>query len=84
VLFAAGAAITFLTAFAVLLVAHRILKVPMSLALGMVAGVHTQPAILGYALGQTRNEIPSLGYAAVYPAATIAKLLFVQVLVALG
>jgi putative transport protein len=56
----------------------------MSLALGMVAGVHTQPAVLGYALGQTRNEIPSLGYAAVYPAATIAKLLFVQVLVALG
>jgi len=83
-LFAAGAAITFVTAFATLFVAHRVLKVPMSLALGMVAGVHTQPAVLGYALGQTRNEIPSLGYAAVYPAATIAKLLLVQLLVALG
>jgi putative transport protein len=83
-IFAAGALVTFLTAFLVLLVAHRLLRVPMSLALGMVAGVHTQPAVLGYALGQTRNDIPSLGYAAVYPAATIAKLLLVQVLVAVG
>jgi putative transport protein len=83
-LLAVGAAITFLTALAVLFVAHRLLRVPMSLALGMVAGIHTQPAVLGYAFGQTRNEIPSFGYAAVYPAATIAKLLFVQLLVALG
>ena len=50
----------------------------------MVAGVHTQPAVLGYALEQTRNDVPNLGYAAVYPAATIAKLLLVQLLVALG
>ncbi|HTN53963.1 MAG TPA: TrkA C-terminal domain-containing protein [Anaeromyxobacter sp.] len=83
-LFAAGAVITFLCALASLWGAHRLLGVPMSLALGMVAGIHTQPAVLGYALEQTKNEIPNLGYAAVYPAATIAKLLLVQVLVALG
>jgi putative transport protein len=61
-----------------------VLGVPLTLALGMVAGVHTQPAVLGYALEQTRNDVPNLGYAAVYPAATIAKLLLVQLLVALG
>lgn len=83
-IFAAGATVTFLSALAVLAVAYRVMKVPMSLALGMVAGVQTQPAVLGYALGQTRNEIPNLGYAAVYPAATIAKLVFVQLLVAFG
>jgi putative transport protein len=83
-LFAAGAAITFSVALGTLFVAHRLMKVPMSLAMGMVAGVHTQPAVLGYALEQSRNEIPNLGYASVYPAATLAKLVLVQLLVALG
>ncbi|HEY6100358.1 MAG TPA: transporter, partial [Anaeromyxobacter sp.] len=83
-IFATGAAITFATALGTLFVAHRLMHVPMSLAMGMVAGVHTQPAVLGYALEQARNEIPSLGYASVYPAATLAKLVLVQLLVALG
>src|SRR5512138_4002796 len=81
---AAGAVVTFATALATLWIAHRVMKIPMSLALGMVAGVHTQPAILGYALDETHNELPNVGYAATYPAATIAKLILVQVLVALG
>jgi putative transport protein len=83
-LFATGAALTFAIALGTLYVAHRLLRIPMSLAMGIVAGVHTQPAVLGYALEQSRNEIPSLGYAAVYPAATLAKLVLVQLLVALG
>jgi putative transport protein len=81
---AAGAALTFATALLTLWIGHRVLEAPMSVVLGMVAGVHTQPAVLGYALEQTRNEIPNLGYASVYPAATIAKILLVQVLLALG
>jgi putative transport protein len=32
---------------------------------------------------QTKNEIPHLGYAAVYPVATIAKILLVQLLLAM-
>ncbi len=82
-LFAAGAAITFTTAFVGLWAAHRLLGIPLSLAIGMVAGIHTQPAVLGFAVEQTKNEIPHLGYAAVYPVATIAKILLVQVLLAL-
>jgi putative transport protein len=84
VLFAAGAGITFTTAFVALWAAHKLLKIPLSLAIGMVAGIHTQPAVLGFAEQQTKNEIPHLGYAAVYPVATIAKILLVQVLIALG
>lgn len=80
----AGAAITVVTSLATLFVAHRLMKVPMSVAFGIVAGVQTQPAVLGWALEETRNEIPNVGYASVYPAATIAKLVLVQVLVALG
>jgi putative transport protein len=82
-LFAAGALITFATAFASLWAAHRLLGIPLSLAIGMVAGIHTQPAVLGFAVQQTRNEIPHLGYAAVYPVATIAKILLVQLLLAM-
>jgi putative transport protein len=83
-LFGAGALITFLTAFTALAIGHRLLRIPMSLLVGMVAGIQTQPAVLGYALEQTRNEIPNLGYASVYPAATIGKILLVQVLLALS
>lgn len=83
-LFAAGAVITGVTALVSAAVAHRVLKVPMSLSLGIVAGIHTQPAVLGWALEETRNEIPNVGYASVYPAATLAKLVAVQLLVALG
>jgi putative transport protein len=83
-LFAAGAVITFTAAFTALAIGHRVMKLPMSLLMGMVSGIHTQPAVLGYALEQTGDEIPNLGYASVYPAATIAKILLVQVLLALS
>ena len=80
VLLAAGAAITCLTAAGVLWVGHRLLRLPMSLLSGMLAGIQTQPAVLGYALEQTGNELPNIGYTAVYPIATLAKILVVQVL----
>jgi putative transport protein len=83
-LFGAGALLTFVTAFTALAIGYRLLRIPMSLLVGMVAGIQTQPAVLGYALEQTGNEIPNLGYAAVYPAATIGKILLVQVLLALA
>lgn len=83
-LFAAGAGVTLASALFTVWTVHRAMKVPMSLSLGIVAGVHTQPAVLGWALEETRDELPSVGYASIYPAATLAKLLAVQLLVALG
>jgi putative transport protein len=82
-LFAAGAGITFVSAFVATVVGYRLLKIPMTLLSGMVAGIHTQPAVLSWAAEQTRNEIPNLGYAAVYPTATIAKILLVQLFIRL-
>jgi len=79
-IFAAGAAITCLTALATLWVGHRLLKIPFSLLIGMVAGLQTQPAVLGYALEQTGNDLPNIGYASVYPVATIGKIVAVQLL----
>lgn len=43
---------------------------------------HTQPAVLGFALEQTQNNLPNIGYATVYPVTTIAKIVAVQVLLA--
>ncbi|KAF0218842.1 MAG: putative transport [Geobacteraceae bacterium] len=79
-IFAAGIVITCAAALIALWVGHRLLKIPMSLMIGMLAGMQTQPAVLGYALEQTGNDLPNVGYASVYPIATIAKILFVQLL----
>ncbi|MCG3154721.1 MAG: Aspartate/alanine antiporter [bacterium] len=78
--FAAGAALTLVVAFLTLLIGHRLLKIPMSVLIGVLAGLQTQPAALGFALEQTRNDIPNLGYASVYPLAMIIKIILAQVL----
>jgi putative transport protein len=36
--------------------------------------------VLGFALEQSQNELPNIGYAAVYPVAMITKILVAQVL----
>jgi putative transport protein len=82
-LFSAGAAITCATALTMLWVGYRILKIPMSLLSGMLAGLQTQSAVLGYALEQTRNDLPTVGYASVYPVAMITKILLAQLLLTL-
>jgi putative transport protein len=48
----------------------------------MLSALQTQPALLGFALEQTNNDQPNIGYAAVYPAATIAKIVLAQLLLA--
>ena len=79
-LFVVGAAITFTATALHLWIGHRLLRIPMSILTGMVAGLFTQPAVLGYALEQTENDLPNVGYASVYPVAMIAKILLVQAL----
>jgi putative transport protein len=75
-----GAAITTLAALLMLWVGHRLMRIPMSLLTGMVAGTQTQPAVLGFAVEQTGNDLPHVGYATVYPLATIGKIIVVQLL----
>ncbi|HET7755199.1 MAG TPA: aspartate:alanine exchanger family transporter [Anaeromyxobacteraceae bacterium] len=79
-LFAAGAAITCISALAALWIGHKLMGIPMTLLIGMVAGIQTQAAVVGYALEQTGNDLPSVGYAAVYPIAMLSKILLVQIL----
>ena len=46
----------------------------------MLAGLQTQPAVLGFALEQTGDDLPNIGYATVYPVAIIAKIVLAQML----
>ena len=78
--FFAGAALTFGSGLLMFVVGHRVLKIPMNHLLGLYAGAQTQPVVLGFAVDQTRNEIPNAGYATIFPFATIFKILVAQVL----
>ncbi|GAB4442466.1 MAG: aspartate:alanine exchanger family transporter [Chloroflexi bacterium OHK40] len=82
-IFLAGMLITIASGLALLIVGHRVLKIPMALLIGMLAGLQTQPALLAFAGEQTGNELPNVGYATVYPTATIAKIVGAQIILAL-
>jgi putative transport protein len=82
-LLAAGAFITFTVALATLVIGHKLLGIPMSVLTGLLGGLQTQPAVLGFALEQTKNDLPNVGYTTVYPLATVGKIILAQVLLAL-
>lgn len=82
-LLGAGALITCTVALLTLWVGYRLLRIPMSLLSGMLAGLQTQPAVLGFAGEQAGNDLPNVGYATVYPTATILKIVLIQLLLAL-
>jgi putative transport protein len=79
-LFVAGALVTCVTALLVLWIGYRLLRVPLTMLSGMLAGLQTQPAVLGFATEQAGSDLPNIGYATVYPTATILKILLVQLL----
>jgi putative transport protein len=78
--FIAGALITTIIAFLTLIIGYKVLKVPFAMLAGMMAGLGTQPAALGFGLQQADNELPNLGYALVFPVATITKIIVAQLL----
>ena len=83
VLLLAGAAVTITVAVATLWIGFRVLRMPMGLLTGMLAGLQTQPAVLAFAQDQSGDDVPSVGYAHVYPVAILVKIVLAQVLLAL-
>lgn len=67
-----------------LVLGRRLLKLPLGELYGILAGLHTQPVVLGFATERTRDDQPGLGYAAVYPLATVLKIVLAQALLGLG
>ena len=50
---------------------------------GIVSGVTGNPAILSYASKLAGTDKPDVGYAMIFPGATIMKILFVQIAAAI-
>lgn len=80
--FAAAAAIAVTTAALTLFVGHRLLGIPFGRLCGVLAGLQTQTALLAYSQEQTRNDLPNVGYASVYPIAVIVKIAISQLMLA--
>jgi putative transport protein len=79
-LFLLGVLLTAFVTTLLVILGGRALRVPSGMLLGVVAGAQTQPADLTFALEQAKNEVPTVGYATVYPLATIAKIVLAQLL----
>jgi putative transport protein len=79
-IFALGLSVTLTAAFSALVVGYKVLRIPLGLLFGILAGLQTQPAMLGFAVEQTKNDLPNVGYASVFPFATILKIILAQVL----
>lgn len=77
---AVGAAVSLASAATLLMAGRYLFKVPEGVLEGMIAGVHTQPAALSAALSQRLDDTPNVGYAAVFPLATVLKLIFAQLI----
>jgi putative transport protein len=79
-----GFVVTSLAAVALLAAARVAGSEPRQTA-GMLGGAQTQPAVLAYANDQTGSDLRvGIGYALVYPAAMISKILLAQILAGLG
>ena len=60
---------------------RRVFRIGGTQLSGLMGGAQTQPAVLAFANGRTNSDSRvALGYALVYPAAMIAKILLGQLL----
>lgn len=75
-----GAAVLLTTVAIVLLVGHYVLKLPYDDLLGVASGATGNPAILVYATRMAPTERPDIGYAMIFPSATIVKVVAVQII----
>ncbi|MBI1279005.1 MAG: transporter [Anaerolineaceae bacterium] len=82
-IFVVGAVIVFVVSTLTLWIGYKLLKIPMGMVIGMLAGLQTQPAVLGFTLEQADNDLPNAGYASVYPLAIIVKIIMAQLIVML-
>jgi putative transport protein len=79
-IFSISAVITLTASLLTLWIGYKVLRIPFPLLTGMLSAVHTQPAVLGYSLEQSKNDVPNIGYALIFPVATITKILVTQLL----
>ncbi len=76
-IFGVGTLLVVVTTFLVLWVGYQLLRIPYSLLIGMIS---PQPAVLGYALEQAQNPLPSIGYTLMFPFSIIINVSLAQIL----
>ncbi len=76
----AGAAVTLTIAGGALLIGHKLMHIPFAELLGVVSGIHTESAAVGFATRMVASEEPEVGYASVYPIALVLKVIMAQVI----
>jgi putative transport protein len=76
-IFLAGILQSMVTALISMVIGYKLFKIPVSMLLGFMSN---QPAILDYVSGITKNRVPQLGYAIMFPVSLIMKILYAQLL----
>jgi putative transport protein len=74
-----GAAVLLTTVVIVLLVGYYLMKIPYDDLVGIASGATGNPAILVYSTRMAPTERPDIGYAMIFPSATIVKVIAVQI-----
>jgi putative transport protein len=75
-----GAAVVLTTVLMVLLVGHYVLRIPFDDLLGVASGATGNPAIVVYATRMAPTDRPDIGYAMIFPSATLVKVVAVQII----
>jgi putative transport protein len=75
-----GAVVTFTYSALTMVLGYKLLKMPMSVLSGLLAGMHTQPAALVFAEENAHSDAPYIGYATAYPVGMVVKIILAQVL----
>ena len=75
-----GAAVLLTMMAIVLLIGFYLLRIPFDDLLGVASGATGNPAILVYATRMAPTERPDVGYAMIFPSATIVKVIAVQII----
>ena len=74
-----GACITSVTCLVTIVMARAMVGKSWPFIGGLLAGVQTQPAVLGFAVGHCGNERVESGYAEAYPLSMLLKIVSVQI-----
>jgi putative transport protein len=78
-LFFIGMAVLLTTVLIVLIVGYYLMKIPYDDLVGVASGATGNPSILVYSTRMAPTERPDIGYAMIFPSATILKVIAVQV-----
>jgi putative transport protein len=76
----AGACITLSIVIPALFLGYKLFRIPFDELLGVVSGIHTESAAVGFASRMVVSERIEVGYAGVYPIALILKVILAQVI----